>query len=164
MPKGRKTCPCCSEEVAAASKRCHHCGQALQKRSQDNQRDPCGSPMHVSRIGLRTATFIRTPDVRAQIAPTRQATGRSTRTRAGEDLFSFADDNSSGDGAPGRATPEFTDQMQDEPQPEAVSTMSRAPLRWQGEIPVQQTSEACSCHSTDMSWWETIPGAPHTFT
>ena len=138
MPKGRKTCPCCSEEVAAASKRSQRCGQALQKRSQDNQGDPCGSPVHVTSLDMRTATLIRTPHARAQTAPNSRATGRSTRTRAGEDFLTFADDNSSGDGVPGGATPEFTDQMQDETQPEAVSPVSRIPLRWQGESPVQQ--------------------------
>ena len=138
MPKGRKTCPRCSKGVAAASKRCQHCGQALQKRLQDNQGDSCGSPRHVTLIDLRTATLIRTPDARAHTAPIRRATGRSTRNRAGEDLLTFTDDNSSGDGVPGGATPDFTDQMQDEIQPEAVCPVSRIPLRWQGESPVQQ--------------------------
>lgn len=128
-------------EVAAASKQCPNCDQALSKQSQGQQGDSCGSPVQMTRINLRTATLIRTPDANVQRVPTRHATGQGPRPAVRNNSPILAEEHSSGSSIPeaDQLPSDHADHLQDVPQQqEAVSPVSRVPLRWHTENPVQQ--------------------------
>ena len=141
MPRGRKRCQGCSEEVAAASKQCPNCNQALQKGLEDRQGDTFDSPVQMKRLGLRPAILIQTPDARVQRQPSRRAMGQGHRSVAGGSHSIVAEDHSSGSSIPegDQFSPHYADQMGEDPQQrEAVSPVSGVPLRWQSDNPVQQ--------------------------
>ena len=141
MPRGRKRCQGCSEEVAAANKQCPNCGLALQKGLEDSQGSAYGSPVQMKRMGLRTAILIRTPDARVQREPSRRATGQGNRSTASGDHSPVTEDRSSGSSIPEgyQLSPDYADQMEhDSQQKAAVSPVSRVPLRWHSNNPVEQ--------------------------
>ena len=141
MPRGRKRCQGCSEDVAAASKQCPNCGLALQKGPLDPQENTYGSPVQMKRMGLRTAILIRTPDARVERERTRRVTGQGNRSTAGRGHPTVAEHLSSGSSIPegDQLSPYHADQMgHDSQQQGAVSPVSRVPLRWHSTDPVQQ--------------------------
>jgi hypothetical protein len=127
-------------EAAAASKQCPNCSQALSKQSEGHQGDSCGSPVQMTRIGLRTATLIRTPDANGQRVPTRRATGQGTRSAVRNGSSISAEEYSSGSSMPeaDQLPPDHADHLHVSQQQEAVSPVSRVPVRWYNENSVQQ--------------------------